>query len=113
VKPKKLLPEWQTYSVLYYKKGLGERIQTEWKIKYLENNPDHDPAAKVPAAPMAFRNDKTREFFEDETEDVKEIVKESRKAAPQTVQEQGIGPEGLGDGDGEEQRLDKLASYQR
>jgi hypothetical protein len=111
-KPKKLLPEWQTYSVLYYKDKLGERIQAEWKSKYLESHPGHDPAA-IPSAPIAFRNDKTREYFQEETEDVKELVRETRNAAARTasVEEQGTS---LGDlDDDEERRVDRLASYQR
>lgn len=113
MKPKKLLPEWQTYSTLYYKEGLGERIQAEWKITYLENNPGHDPGAEIPAAPIAFRNEKTRDHFEAETEDVKERVRETRNAAPRTasIEEQVIGPGGLNDD--EEQRVNMLASYQR
>jgi hypothetical protein len=111
VKPKKLLPEWQTYSVLYYKDGLGERIRTEWKQKYLQSNPGHDPGADIPSAPIAFRNDKTREYFEDETEDVKERVKETRKATPRAVEEQAMSPGGLDDD--EELRVKMLASYQR
>jgi hypothetical protein len=111
VKPKKHLPEWQAYSVLYYKKGLSERIQADWKIRYLENNPAHDPATEVPSAPMSFRNDKTREYYEHETDEVKEEVKEARKVAPQSVDElEAI----AGDlSDGEDGRLALLAKFQR
>jgi hypothetical protein len=60
---------------------------------------------------MSFRNDKTREYFEEETEEVKEEVREARKAAPQTVDELAGNPGDVGDDEG--RRLEMLAKYQR
>ena len=57
---------------------------------------------------MAYRNEKTREYFEAETEEVKNEVKEARK---KDKPEDNETIEALDDDEGK--RLEKLALYQR
>jgi hypothetical protein len=109
-KPKRQLLDWQIYSTLYYKDKLKDLIQTEWQSKYLEDHPDHDLETAIPTAPMAYRNEKTREYFEAETEEVKKQVKESRKT-DQSASGEDQDMEALGSD--EAKRLEKLEMYQR
>jgi len=106
IKPKKQLPDWQTYSTLYYKDQLKDRIRDEWDAKYLAENPDRDPETAIPPPMMAYRNQKTREYFEAETDEVKNKVNEARTKDKPAENET---EEGL-DGD-EGKRLQRLAMY--
>jgi hypothetical protein len=111
IKPKKMLPEWQTYSVLYYEEKLKDCIKSDWESEYLEKNPDNDPETQIPSVPMVYRNERTRAYFEEETDEVKDRVRETRNAGKQSSVAQTPTPDSLGND--EEKRVETLINYQR
>ena len=94
-KKTKKLPAWQVYSKLYYKMNIKQVMQAQWKVKYLAENPDHDHASPIPPAPLQFQNAVTRELYEQESPEVKEVVRNN-------LEKRGVEDVGLGEGENED-----------
>lgn len=60
---------------------MKDTIQASWKEKYLHDNPEHDKDAPIPAVPLGYRNQKTRELYDSETVEVKAEVEAFQKSS--------------------------------
>lgn len=76
VKRRQKLQLTQAYSELYYKSKWKVVIEDEWKAK-LEAEPELEKKAA-----LAYRNMRMKQFFEDESADVKAEVEHYRNALP-------------------------------
>lgn len=76
VKRRQKLQLTQAYSELYYKSKWKVVIEEEWKAKL-----NAEPDLKKKDA-LAYRNMRMKQFFEDESDDVKEEVEHYRSAQP-------------------------------
>ena len=108
-KAKKQMPQWQIYSALYYKAKLKDLIHAKWETYYRKENPDYDPTKDVPKITLSFVNERVREYFEAETAEVKEEVRQKAEVEQQDVLQDGEN----GELDPEELKRLKLLNYQR
>ena len=110
-KSKRQLQGWQVYSTLYYQDKLKDMIQASWKERYLQDNPDHDDDSSIPPVPLGFQNQKMRDLFDSETDEVKAEVEALQKARKDDDGDSDESEDN--DGADEHKRIRELNEYQR
>jgi hypothetical protein len=113
-KAKRRKQGWQVYSKLYYKEKLRRLIQESWEKKYRQDHPELDEDAPIPRLSLSFRNQKTRELFEAEKDEIKQEVATAQKADLDSGDDEDNDEGEDDDPDGDEhehKRLARLAGY--
>jgi hypothetical protein len=81
-----------------------------WKEHYLEGHPGHDEDEAIPKMPIAFRNDKTRKAFQEESDEVKAEIEGLRRKSKDSKGE-AAGKAVTEDLSEEEKRISELEGY--